>query len=266
MGARQKTSREATYGPQRQLTLKSRLFVLLRDELGLGRQPKIAQLLCDEIVQLVDECFITEDQVRIGQVLVLAPEQGQGNSYHNAMEQLKLRAVRLTLLVPEDIEALATGTPTDEVRMRRIARMVREAFDQGACLTTTQLGLLLGLSPSVVSKQVREYHEAHDELLPLRGIVEDCSSATTHKALVIKLHLEGLSTAEIAAKTNHAPKSVERYVRRFNQVREFCSYLHGTPEPAVIARILGIGDKLARAYLELIPPAELQRETAKVSC
>ena len=39
MGIHRKTSREAAYGPQRHLTLKSRIFTLLRDELGLGRQP-----------------------------------------------------------------------------------------------------------------------------------------------------------------------------------------------------------------------------------
>ena len=257
MGLKRKTSREAIFGPQRHLTLKSRLYVLLRDELGLGRQPKIAQLLCDEIVTLVDECFVTEDQLKLGQLLVLVPEQGQGNSFRHGLEQVKLKPVKLTLLLPADIEALAGGTPAADVRMTRIARIVREAFDQGACISTTQVGLLLGLSPSVVAKHVRQYHEAHSDLLPLRGIVEDCSSAISHKGWVIKLHLEGFSTSEIAQKTNHAPKSVERYVRRFNQVREFVQYLDRTPEPTIIARILGIGEKLARAYLELIPKDEL---------
>ena len=257
MGPQRKTSREATFGPQRHLTLKSRLYVLLRDELGLGRQPKIAQLLCDEIVELVDECFVTEDQLKLGQLLALVPEQGQGHSFRHGLEQVKLKAVRLTLLLPEDIEALADGTPAAEVRMTRIARIVREAFAQGACITTTQVGLLMGLSPSVIAKHVREYHEAHEDLLPLRGIVEDCSSAISHKGWVIKLHLEGLSTSEICKKTNHAPRSVERYVRRFNQVREFVQYLGRTPEPTVVARILGIGEKLATAYLALLPEDEI---------
>jgi hypothetical protein len=253
MGSHQRTSRQATYGPQQHLTLKSRLFVLLRDELGLGRKPKIAQLLCDEIVKLVDACFVSEDQLRIGQVLVLAPEVGQRNSFRNGIEHLKLRPVRLTLLLPEDIAALASGTPANQVRMTRIERMVKEAYNQGACLTNTQLGLLTGLSPSVVSKHVRDYNETHDDTLPLRGIVEDCSSATSHKTEVIQLHLDGLTTTQIAQKTSHNPKSVERYVRRFNQVREFVHYLDRIPEPAVVARVLGIGEKLARAYLELVP-------------
>lgn len=256
MGAHRKTSREATYGPQRHLTLKSRLFTLLRDELGLGRQPKIAQLLCDEIATVVDECFVSEDQLRIGQALVLAVEQGQGNSFRYGLDQVRTRPVRLTLLTPEDVAALAAGEKHHEVRMRRIVRMVKEAFDQGACLTTSQLGLLLGISPAVVGGHIRAYHEAHDELLPIRGVVEDCSSATTHKTEIVRLHLLGYTTSEIAEKTHHNPKSVERYLRRFNQVRECVRYFDKPPEPAILARILGIGERLARAYLELLPPDE----------
>ncbi len=263
MGMHRKTNREATYGPQRHLTLKSRLFTLLRDELGLGRQPKIAQLLCDEIAQVVDECFVSEDQLRIGQALVLAVEQGQGNSFHHGLDQVRMRAVRLTLLTPEDVAALVAGESHHTVRMRRIVRMVKEAFDQGACLTTTQLGLLLGLSPAVVNGRIREYHAEHNELLPTRGIVEDCSSATTHKKEIVRYHLQGQTTSEIAEKTHHTPKSVERYLRRFNQVRECIRYLDKTPEPAILARILGIGEKLATAYLELLPPDERPGETQR---
>ena len=256
MGEHRKTSREANYSPQRHLNLKSRLFVLLRDELGLGRKPKIAQLLCDEIVTMVDECFVSEDQLRIGQALVLAVEQGQGNSFKKGIDEIRTRPVRLTLITPEDIDALAAGESHREVRMRRIVRVVKEAFEQGACLTTTQLGLMLGLSPSVVGGQIRTYHENHQELLPIRGIVEDCSSAITHKAQIVRLHLQGHTTSEIAEMTHHNPKNVERYVRRFNQVRECVSYMNQTPEPAVLARILGIGEKLARAYLELLPKTD----------
>lgn len=260
MGSHRKTPREASYGPQRHLNLKSRIFTLLRDELGLGRQPKIAQLLCDEILTVVDECFVSDDQLRIGQALLLAVEQGQGNSFRIGLEQVRTRPVRLTVLSPEDITDLASGASHREVRMRRIARVVKEAFAQGACLTTSQLGLLFGLSPAVVGGHIRKYHDEHGELLPIRGIVEDCSSATTHKTEIVRLHLQGHTTSEIAEKTHHNPKSVERYLRRFNQVRECVRYLDRTPQPAVLARILGIGERLARAYLELLPAEQRPAE------
>ena len=45
MGRPQLDWRQKVYGPERARTLRSRLFVLLRDELGMGRQPKVARLL-----------------------------------------------------------------------------------------------------------------------------------------------------------------------------------------------------------------------------
>jgi DNA-binding CsgD family transcriptional regulator len=93
----------------------------------------------------------------------------------------------------------------------------------------------------------------HDEVLPMRGIIEDCSPAVTHKAAIITHHLRGETTAEIAQATSHTPRSVERYIRRFEQVRELVGYLAQEPEPATIARILGCSEKLVRTYLGMIP-------------
>jgi DNA-binding CsgD family transcriptional regulator len=95
--------------------------------------------------------------------------------------------------------------------------------------------------------------DEHGEVLPMRGIIEDCSPAVTHKAPIIAHHLDGKTTAEIALATHHTPRSVERYIRRFEQVRELVGYLANAPEPATIARILGCGEKLVRTYLEMIP-------------
>jgi hypothetical protein len=51
------------------------------------------------------------------------------------MQQVKIRPVRLTLLTSEDVASLSDGQSTNTVRMVRMARMVREAIEQGACLT-----------------------------------------------------------------------------------------------------------------------------------
>jgi len=87
----------------------------------------------------------------------------------------------------------------------------------------------------------------------MRGIVEDCSPAVSHKAQIVARHLKGESTSEIARATSHTPRSVERYLRRFEQVREIVRYLDKEPDPPVIARILGCSQRLVQTYLELVP-------------
>ena len=57
------------------------------------------------------------------------------------------------------------------------------------------------------------------EILPIRGYVADMGSWPTHKAAIIRLYLEGLTTPEIASRTYHAKKSVDRYIEGFERVR-----------------------------------------------
>lgn len=257
MGSPQRDWREQTYGPERARTLRSRLFVLLRDELGLGRQPKVARLLVEEIVGVVDATLLDRSKVEPGQVVVLAPLLGQGPSWSwRRLEDKKMKSVVLSLVATEDIERLATGEKLPKIRQQRMARLVREAYEQGATLTCCQLGLMTGITPSRVTEQLNAWMAEHDEGLPLRGIVEDCSPAVTHKRQIIEHHLRGESTSEIARATSHTPRSVERYVRRFEQVRELVRYLDKEPDAAVLARILRCSERLVRAYLELLPMAE----------
>jgi DNA-binding CsgD family transcriptional regulator len=252
--------RQATFGPQRALSLKSRLFVLLRDELGLGRQPKVAHLLVDEILAVIEDTFVGVDQLEPGQVLLLAPEIGQGPSWRlRKLEDKKLKALRLTLVADEDLDRLVAGERHVVVRLERMVRLIHQAYEQGATLTSAQLALLTGISPGRVSAQLRAYCRATGKTLPTRGVIEDCSPAITHKAEIVARHLAGESTAEIARATHHTPRSVERYLRRFEQVRELVGYLDRDPEPESIARILGCSERLVRTYLELLPGDEGRR-------
>jgi hypothetical protein len=45
------------------------------------------------------------------------------------------------------------------------------------------------------------------EVLPIRGYVADMGACPTHKAAIIRLYLEGLSTPEIAARSLHTKHS-----------------------------------------------------------
>jgi len=264
MGKTKKTWKQQTYGPQRALSLKSRLLTLLRDELGLSRQPKVARLLVDEIVDVVETTFVDGKHMKPGQVLLLAPEVGQGPSWRmSRLEDKKLKALRLDLIDPKDIERLVAGEWLSRVRKHRLARLVKQAFEQGATLTSSQLAMMTGISPARVSAQLRAYMQETGETLPTRGIIEDCSPAISHKADIVARHLEGQSTAEIARATCHTPRSVERYLRRFEQVRELVRYIDKEPDPAVIARILGCSESLVTAYLNLMPKKDFSAATRK---
>jgi hypothetical protein len=245
---------ERTYGPQRGLTLRSRLFVLLRDELGLGRQPKVAQLLVDEILRVVEETLVSADHLQPGQLLVLAPEIGQGPAWSQGrLEEKRLKTIRLTLIETGDIESMAAGEKPLIVRRRRLVRMIRQAFEQGAALSSSQLAVITGFCHFTINKALKAHEDDTGEVLPTRGVVEDQGRRISHKKQIVARHLKGESTAEIARATNHTPRSVERYIQRFEQVRELVSYLNNDPDLRTIARILGCSQQLVAEYLDLLP-------------
>lgn len=253
MGRPKKSWWEYAYGPERDRTLKSRLFVLLRDELGLGQQPKVARLLVDEILAVVESTLVNVAALKPGQLVVLAPEVGQRPSFlRPTVGDKKMKTVILTLIAEEDIDRLVARESQSQVRKQRMVRLLRESFEQGATLTSCQLAVIVSSSVTQVNKQLRQYMQQTGKVLPLRGIVEDCSPGVSHKEMIIKRHLEGQSTSEIARATNHAPNSVERYVRRFEQIHELIGYLGDFPDPTVIARILGCSERLVRTYLALL--------------
>jgi hypothetical protein len=228
--------------------------VLLRDELGLGRQPKVARLLVSEILEVLEDTLLAEERMQPGQLLVLAPEIGQGPSWHHGkLEDKKLKPVRLSWIEPDDIDRLAAGEKPLLVRRRRLVRMVREANEQGAALSSSQLAVISGYSSNAVVRHIKAHERATGEVLPTRGVVEDQGRATSHKKQIVARHLKGESTAEISKATDHTPRSVERYIRRFEQVRELVSYLDKDPDPMTIARILGCSQQLVAEYLELLP-------------
>jgi DNA-binding CsgD family transcriptional regulator len=267
VGSPAKSWREQVFGPERARTLKSRLFVLLRDELGLGREPKVASLLVEEILTVVETTMVDVAHVGPGQLVVLAPELGQGASWaHRRLEDKRMKAVVLDLIDPQDIEALASGQGLASVRHGRLARLVHQAYEQGATLTSCQLAMMTGISPSRVSEHLRSYMREHGEVLPTRGIIEDCSPAVSHKAEIIARHLKGETTSEIARATDHTPRSVERYIARFEQVRELVGYLAESPDPpAIAARILNCSERLVRTYLGLMEAAEQAESRAEAA-
>jgi DNA-binding CsgD family transcriptional regulator len=214
----------------------------------------VARLLVNEILEVIEDTFLAEERMQPGQLLFLAPEIGQGSCWHHGkLESKRLKLVRLSWVDSEDIDRLAAGESPRLVRRRRLVRIVREAYEQGAALSTCQLAVISGYSSNTVGQHLRAHESATGEVLPTRGVVEDQGRATSHKKQVIERHLKGESTAEIAKATDHTPRSVERYIQRFEQVRELVSYLEKEPDPVTIARILGCSRKLVAEYLDLLP-------------
>ena len=145
--------------------------------------------------------------------MVIGIDKRERFGYGAPIANAKLKPAIVSLITPEEIQALAEGAPLPEVRANMVARIIKEAFEQGAVLSFSIVGLLFGASEKSVGDWVKKYYESHpDEVLPHAGVIFDLGATRTHKGPVLMLHYQGLLTQEIARRTNHDPQRVDKYL------------------------------------------------------
>jgi Protein of unknown function (DUF1670) len=229
-------------------------------EYGYDKGQVVVEAIVADICQTVRRYVIRAGDLEPGQVIYPAPAASERGGRGKTIANTKLVPVRLTLIAAEDMEAIRTRRSTPERRELRVRRLSKEAYAQGAALSQADLGLLLGCSPNAISNVAVALRE-RGEFLPLRGYVADMGSYPTHKAAVIRLYLDGLTTPDIAARTYHSKEAVDRYIRGFERVR----LLAGKFAHEELPLLTGMSEGLVDQYLALIAqhrPKEVRLDQA----
>lgn len=145
-----------------------------------------------------------------------------------------------------DLEALA-DLGLAGLRRHRIARLTKQAYDQGALLSYEDLAMLLTTSPSTVKRDI--YHLRHNGLFIMtRGAKHDMGPGLSHKTIIIDLYLKDYSFSEIERKTNHSETSVKRYLADFIQVATLVQQNFSHNQIRLIAKK---SDRIVREYSQL---------------
>ena len=189
-----------------------------------------------------------------GQMPLVAMHVEAGRSLHRPTRHQPLAPVVVSLLAPGELAELGRleVRPYDELmelHARRMARVLVEAYQQDGLLSHAELQWCFLTSLHTVSRVLDWYQRRHHVVLPCPGSVLDMGRMLTHKDIIVRLHLQGLSVLEISRQTYHAPRSVDAYLRAFDAV--LILHLYGL-EPALMARVLGRGLSLVDEYLVLI--------------
>jgi len=155
--------------------------------------------------------------------------------------------VRLRLLdFNTDLEALADYGLAG-LRRHRLARLVRQAYDQGALLSYEDLAMLLTTSPSTVRRDVYALRKSGFFILT-RGMKHDMGPGLSHKSIICDLYFKGYTFTEIEKQTNHSETSVRRYLADFIQVASLQKQGFTATQ---IRRIARKSERLVREYLRL---------------
>lgn len=216
-----------------------------------GKKPR--QLLAKDIVRLVSGNFSNKDHIEPGQALWLGVDVNDRPTYGRSGKKSRLMPVLVTIWSKEDLEMQIDGYSRREIREKQIARMFKECYEQGAVFSNADVAMFVGVSPTTVSKQAREFMERENVVLPTRGTIHDLGMATTHKRIILKLYLSGHLTPEISRITNHSEEAIDRYIRAFEKVRllrdKSIDYIH---------MVTGMSAWLVKSYFEILNEWENQ--------
>ena len=231
-------------------TFHSALCHLLQTDFPGHFGPKVAHLFAQEVEQLFEEFHPERSRLTAGQIVWVAVAIDDRPARNKRIEDTRLLPIVLDLVTPRDIDQTVRPGRRLPTRREKIVRLFEQAHQQGAVLGYPDVALLLHISTSSVSEEVRAYERETAKSVPRRGTIHDMGPSVSHKAVICyKSFVEGKTTSQIAQETFHCPEEVEYYLQCFRRVR-ICKDRGMSLEET--AQATGHSQPLVRQYLELI--------------
>jgi hypothetical protein len=234
------------FGSARKRFLQSSIESFLEMEFPRTFGPVIRQKVAEKIVDLVNQQLPNRDHLRPGQCVWNAVSTTSRPNSPNR----HLVPVILTLVDSGDAEQLAGGTPMSVIAQQSIARICREAFEQGALLSMRDIGLLVWRCNASISVIRKTWEATQQTSLPHVGSIQDFGTCISHKTIIIrKVVYEGKDPRRAADETKHSQRAVDRYLRDFYRVRTCYEHM---PDVDFITRTTGLSKHLVNQYVSII--------------
>jgi hypothetical protein len=219
-----------------------------------GIPPAIQEALVFELISLRARYHPMINTLATGQMPLASMDVTAGRNLWKSHHTRPLNPIIITLLHGNEARILRHHPPTDgnhylHFHAKRMARVLQEAYVQNGLLSYTELQWAFMLSHATVSRALHAYQQQHKVILPCPGTVLDMGRMLTHKDIIIRLHLQGHSTLEIARQTHHHPKSVDAYLQDFDAT--LILHLYRIPT-RIAASILRKGVSLIEEHLVII--------------
>ncbi len=135
-------------------SLKGSVLDLIQRDYQFIAGDKIQEMFASDVVNLVNKCYRDPWKLDVGQVMWYGVKVSDKPNYGKNSKNTPLTPIILTLISEEDLKLKNAGYSDKEIREKKIVRLFKEAYEQGALLTHSDVAFLLHISTGTVSVQV----------------------------------------------------------------------------------------------------------------
>jgi len=222
--------------------------MLTREYKFLGGE-RIQEMFIKDLIVEYDRHMKDGWKLDVGQVVWWAAHKDEYPGRNKTIENTRMVPVILSIACQDDLKLRLDGYSAKEVRKFKVARILREAYEQGGVLNQADVSLLIGVSTGTIGKDIKEFQLDNEVILPYRGTIHDIGPTLTHKKIIIQQFVRNIPTPEIARRTSHSEEACDRYIKGFKKVLK----LHSDKIPVEnIASELEMSKSLVREYVEII--------------
>jgi hypothetical protein len=215
----------------------------LEQNIPLLGGPELRQLLINKIIELFDTHTVANEHLKPGQMLWIAVDK---NTRADSTK-VRYRPIVLTMITADEITELADGKLTPPQQLpAATARILKEAYAQGALLSMRDLELIFKRVPSEMSTIRQKYENQTSEVLPTPATLQDMGSGITHKTLILKkILVEKKDMAKVRQETNHSQQAIDRYLKSYRRVEML---LDDKKNILYISKVTGLSPYLILQY------------------
>lgn len=244
------TKQQKHYSSARHRFLRGALSDFFEREFAKIFGPILRTKIVDEVLKLLDSLVVPTSHLLPGECLWLAVDKATRAD----SPRRRFRAVKLTLIAPEDVKRLAEGVAMPKIASGAIARIMEQAYEQGGLLSMRDIELLTWHSSGALTGYRHQYEREHSCSLPHTGTLHDMGSCITHKKMIVeKAVIDKKNPRQIARETNHSLLAVERYINDYQRVRQCYAK---DPSITHIAMVTGIAPHVVKQYVAMIEPKD----------
>lgn len=178
--------------------------------------PVVRENIAEALIKLFEDNCPEIKRVKHGQMVWNALDaKTRGDS-----PKRRYKTVILTIVSDQEISMFEKGISINSIREEVIARIIKEAYQQGGILSMRDIGLIMMIHPAQASSLRISYEKENKVILPHTGALHDMGSTITHKNQIIYKHVvEKKDPTKVANETNHTQQAVDRYIKDFYRVK-----------------------------------------------